>query len=280
MEKSRSINNIKMSKYIRLTHEAVATYSLGDFEQAVILLGRAFEQISLEHLDGSNATYNALFDAVEMVEALFNYLPILEKNADVTSILHQFKTGLEDFNTGSSFLEEHQIDDFKLLLKGLQVGFNFFLSHQISLQEQQPMLSFAVTQQGEIQLIKWQNSPKIDQIVADFTSCFAIKSKAHCQQAYEKALAQGNKTEAKRLLVYMMDHYPESKKQAFLDLGDLYFEENAFQKATEAYMKTIVLGTAKEVVRPKIQVACNALAANATNSKEAGRWRDLLMNFF
>ncbi|CAA6829841.1 MAG: Unknown protein [uncultured Aureispira sp.] len=40
------------------------------------------------------------------------------------------------------------------------------------------------------------------------------------------------------------------------------------------------MGTPKESVRKNIQVACNALAADTENSKEAARWREVLINFF
>ena len=101
-----------------------------------------------------------------------------------------------------------------------------------------------------------------------------------CQKEVQKALNSKDIRSAQTLLEFMMEQYPESKKQAFLQLGHLHYQEKDYQKATEAYMKTIVMGTPKESVRKNIQVACNTLAREAESSKEAARWRDVLINFF
>ncbi|BDS11339.1 tetratricopeptide repeat protein [Aureispira anguillae] len=271
-----------MQKHIELTHQAIAAYSSHNFEQAMDLLCKAFRQLHFSDLIFSDATYNAIFDAVEMVDVLFEHLPVLERSEEADLTIQNLKIALEELNLVEVDFFSKQVDDFQLLLKGLRVGFDFFEKRQIPLKIQPPMVSIAFKKGAYIQLIKWQNSAEVDRIINAFNASFSTPNSSleDCQQQLELALSEGDKQRAEELLEDMMKRYPESKKQAFLKLGNLYFETKNYQKATEAYMKTIVLGTPKEMVRSNVQTACNALAAAAENPKEAGRWRDLLMNFF
>jgi cytochrome c-type biogenesis protein CcmH/NrfG len=65
-----------------------------------------------------------------------------------------------------------------------------------------------------------------------------------------------------------------------VNLGELYFVQEQYQKAMEAYMKAVMLGTPKHQVKTQVQTACNALARTATDKKVAARWRQVLIDFF
>ena len=78
----------------------------------------------------------------------------------------------------------------------------------------------------------------------------------------------------------MIQEFSESKKEGFLRLGELYFKRKEYAKATDAFMKTIIMGTHKDLVKSQGEIACNILASEAEDPEEAGRWRELLINFF
>lgn len=271
-----------MDKHIELTHQAIAVYSARNFEEAIVLLQKAFSNLKFSNLKFSNATYNAIADALEMVELLFEHLTILERNQMTDLILQALKGSLMDLAKVNLETFSEQLGRFTSLLDGLQVGFNFFNQQQISLLETEPMISFDLVEADQIQLFKWRNDSEVMKLVEAFNNSFAPQTKSleACRQAIEEALEKEDKAAAEELLLYMIERYPKSKQQAFLNLGHLYFKDKAYQKATEAYMKTIVMGTSKEEIKTEIQTACNALAAAAKTSKEASRWRELLINFF
>lgn len=271
-----------MSKYIELTHQAFAAYSARNFGQAINLLCKAFKHWTLKEEELSNPNYNALYDAVEMVENLSVYLTIWERNTYVVEIIDAFKHSLDHLNKTNLSSLEQQIELFKGLLNGVQIGMDFFNNNGLSLFPEQPIVSFELTTNATIKLLKWEHSTRADALIIAFNACFRLEmtSLEQCQKEVQKALDSEDIPRVKALLELMMEQYPTSKKEAFLQLGHVYFQEEAYQKAAESYMKTIVMGTPKELVRSNIQVACNALAAEAENSKEAARWRGVLINFF
>lgn len=271
-----------MPKHIEFTHQAFAAYSSRNFESALSLLCKALYYWQPASQQLSNASYNALYDAVEMIETLSAYLAIWETNAYSTEVIQNLKSSLNNLKEMDWEHFNQQVETFRTLLEGVQIGFDFFENNELSLVEPDPILSFALTKEGEIELLKWEESPKVDALVVAFNACFKLemKSLGQCEKEVQKALDVEDRTKAKSLLEFMMEQYPESKKQAFLQLADLHFQAEDYQKSAEAYMKTIVMGTPKELVRENIQIACNALAANAENSKEAARWREVLINFF
>lgn len=271
-----------MPKHIELTHQAFAAYSSRNFEYALSLLCRALDhwQASNERL--SDGTYNALYDAVEIAINLSMHIPVWEPTAYTNEIIQLLKDSLDDLEVIDWTLFNTQVEEFKKVLEGVQIGFDFFSNNELSLLESNPIVSFSLPQKGEIALLKWTKNPQIESLIAEFNACFKIEmtSLEQCEKEIQKALEAKDNKRAEALLKLMMEQYPENKKQAFLQLADLHFQVKAYQKAAEAYMKTVVLGTPKELVRTNIQVACNALAAETENSKEAARWREVLINFF
>lgn len=271
-----------MPKHIELTHQAFAAYSSRNFESALSLLCRALNYWQPTNKRLSDGSYNALYDAVEIAENLSIYIPIWETNVYTNKTIQTLKNSLNDLEAIDWVKFKEQVEAFKNLLEGAQIGFDFFSNNELSLLDSNPILSFALTQTGEIELLKWTRSPKVDALIVAFNACFKLEmtSVEQCQKEIQKALDTEDTTRAEALLGLMMEEYPENKRQAFLQLADLHFQAKAYQKAAEAYMKTIVLGTPKESVRKNIQVACNALAAETENYKEAARWREVLINFF
>lgn len=271
-----------MPKHTELTHQAFAAYSSRNFESALSLLCRALNYWQPTDKPLSDGSYNALYDAVEMVENFSIHLPIWEKNAYSNKTIQGLKDTLDHLETIDWAEFNEQVEAFKHLLEGVQIGFDFFSNNGLSLVDSNPILSFALTQTGEIELLKWTESLQVETLIDAFKACFKLEmtSLEQCQKEIQKALDISDVKRAEVLLELMMEAYPANKKQAFLQLGDLHFQAKAYQKAAEAYMKTVVLGTPKESVRKNIQVACNALAADTENSKEAARWREVLINFF
>lgn len=271
-----------MPKHTDLTHQAFAAYSSRNFGYALSLLCKALYYWQPTDQPLSNATYNALYDAVEIAENLSIHLAIWERNAYTTEVIQTLKASLIDLKDIDWAEFNEQVELFKNLLEGAQIGFDFFKNNGLSLLEPNPILSFALTPKGAIELLKWTESPQVDALIVAFDACFKLEMKSleQCEKEVQKALKTEDTERAEALLEFMMKQYPQSKKQAFLQLADLHFEVKAYQKATEAYMKTIVMGTPKESVRDNIRIACNALAAEAETSKEAARWRGVLINFF
>jgi tetratricopeptide (TPR) repeat protein len=271
-----------MPKHIELTHQAFAAYSSRNFESALSLLCRALNYWQPNNQRLSDGTYNALYDAVEIAENLSIHIPIWERNIYTSENIDALKKSLNELDTIDWAEFNEQVIAFKKLLEGAQVGFDFFSNNGLALVDSNPILSFALSQKEEIELLKWKDSPKVDALILAFNACFKIEmtSLEQCENEIQKALDSGDTARVESLLTFMMEQYPENKKQAFLQLADLHFQAKAYQKAAEAYMKTVVLGTPKESVRKNIQVACNTLAAETENSKEAARWREVLINFF
>ena len=271
-----------MSKHIEFTHQAFAAYSSRNFEQALALLCKGLDHWESPAHRLSNASYNAIYDALEMIEALLVYVTVWESNDYVVQLLQTIRKSLDDVKEVVWDDFQQHIEEFKVLLQGVRIGFNFFNNNNLALLDANPILSFALTEEGTITLLKSRGNAKVDALVEAFNACFRaeLTSLEQCEKEIKAALDLGDVSRAKYLLEWMMEQYPESKKQAFLQLGHLYFEEESYQKAAESYMKTIVMGTPKEFVRDNVQVACNRLAADASNSKEANRWREVLINFF
>jgi len=271
-----------MPKHIELTHQAFAAYASRSFESALSLLCRALNYWQPTDKPLSNGSYNALYDAVEMAENLSKHISIWESNAYSNKTIQALKDALDHLERIDWTKFNQQVETFKHLLEGVQIGFDFFSNNGLSLLEPNPIISFALTSKGEIELLKWRDSPRVDALILAFKACFKLEmtSLEQCQKEVQKALNLEDTVRAATLLKLMMQEYPENKKQAFLQLADLHFQAKDYQKAAEAYMKTVVLGTPKELVRKNIQVACNALAAETENYKEAARWREVLINFF
>lgn len=271
-----------MLKHIELTHQAFAAYSSRNFDYALSLLCRALNYWQATHQGLSDGTYNALYDAVEMAENFLLHIPVWEATTYASETVQVLKDSLNDLEIIDWAEFNQQVEAFKDLLEGVQIGFDFFSNNELSLLDSNPIVSFALPQKGEIELLKWAENPRVEALIAAFNACFKVEmtSVEQCKKEIQKALDAKDNRRAEALLELMMEQYPEHKKQAFLQLADLHFEAKAYQKAAEAYMKTIVLGTPKESVRANIQIACNALAAETENSKEAARWREVLINFF
>jgi tetratricopeptide (TPR) repeat protein len=271
-----------MPKHIEFTHQAFAAYSARNFEYALSLLCKALYYWEPTNQALSNARYNALYDAVEIAENLSIHLAVWETNAYTKEVIQGLKHSLDHLKEVNWTHFNQEVEAFKNLLKGVQIGFNFFNNNQLSFLEPYPILSFSLTKENAIELLKWEESARTAELVVAFNACFRLEmtSLEQCQKEVQKALNSKDIRSAQALLEFMMEQYPESKKQAFLQLGHLHYQEKAYQKATEAYMKTIVMGTPKESVRANIQIACNTLAREAENSKEAARWREVLINFF
>jgi tetratricopeptide (TPR) repeat protein len=168
------------------------------------------------------------------------------------------------------------------LLEGLWVGFDFFGNNNLSVEMEPPLLALQIEANGQIQLFKCQEHALVEQLIAEFNACFEVQLESPV--AYERALKplleQKQWTEAEALLQKQLEQFPHNQRLAFVNLGELYFVQEQYQKAMEAYMKAVMLGTPKHQVKTQVQTACNALARTATDKKVAARWRQVLIDFF
>lgn len=271
-----------MQKHVALVHQAVAEFSARNFESVVELLYAAFESLELTSLYLSDDSYNAICDAVQILDLLMENLSVVEKNAYTIEKLTTVQKSLDGLVEVDLLTFRKQLNDIQDLFRAVQIGLNFLNSHKLDLEAENPLVSIGLIADGYILLYKWEQSERVDYIVDDFNHFF---SKLHLdleriQSALEESRNNSEVDRVKELLIEMIRHFPETKKGGFLELGDIYFEEENYRQAIDCYMKTIVMGTQKELLKPKILLACNTMARNASSSKDANRWREFLINFF
>jgi len=273
---------IEHRKCISLGHQATAEFATRNFERVVNLLLQVFDNLEITSLSIRNDIYNAIFDGVEMVELMLNHLPTIETNFYSQELIKALKDALSPKSSVDLVAFLKQLNDFQNLLAGIKVGFNFFNNNNLSLEAVNSIVSFGVLEGGYIELYRREDSEAVDLIVKEFNDCFAIQQSnvEAFETEIEKQLALGAIAKAKELLHQMMEQYPTTKKDAFFQLANLHFDGKEYREATDAYMKTILLGTRKEDVANKVQIACNVLAREAETVEEASRWRELLINFF
>jgi hypothetical protein len=269
-------------KCISLGHQATAEFTTRHFERVVNLLLQVFDNLEIVSLNIRNDTYNAIFDGVEMVELMLDHLSVIEENRYSEELIKSLKDALSPASAVNLLTFLKQLSDFQSLLVGLKVGFNFFKNNDISLHTEDSIVSFGLSEGGYIELYKREDTEAVDIIIKEFNDCFVIQQSNvdGFLAEIQKQLELGSIARVKDLLHQMMEQYPATKKRGFLQLANLHFDEKEYRAATDAYMKTILMGTRKDDVIKKVQVACNVLIREAETVKEAGRWRKLLINFF
>lgn len=271
-----------MQQAIGFVQQAGAAFYTRHFTKAVYLLRRALQALPAAW-PYPQALCWALLDALEMVESWYEGLPMLEATEYSQQLLQQLTQLLEQEEQEET--EEQTKDGITALdelLEGLWMSFDFFDNNNLPLDTDPPLLSIALGAKGAVQLYKWQEHAVLEELVKEFEACFKLQLEdpVDYQKAVQELLAQGNLEAAESLLQEQLEHFPDNQRLAFLSLGELYFKQELYQKAMEAYMKAVILGTPKDFIRPQAQTACNALARTAENSKAAARWRKVLIDFF
>ena len=271
-----------MQKYIVAIHQAMAEFSMQNFSKTIDLLWQGWKGIVVKNLVVDKAMYNALCDGVAILEVLLHQLPIFEYNAYAKKTITSLNAVL--YGNQKIILEEVEglVDSFKHLLFGIHSGVQFFEAHRYNIATPDPLVSIEWTEKGELQLHQRHDNRIVEVITDDFYAYFKEKRNhpAVFYQAIEQAKEQNDTPKVIELLHELMTKFPKKQKECFLQIADLYFEAEAYREATDAYMKSIVLGVPKEEVVEKVRTACNTLAREAATSKEANRWRELLINFF
>jgi tetratricopeptide (TPR) repeat protein len=272
-----------MQQAIGFVRQAGAAFYTRHFPKAVYLLRRMLQALPRTSAYPQTLRW-ALLDSLEMVESWYEGLPVLESSDHSLQLLddlHQLLAKAEPTPTEQQQLQQ-QFSNFDQLLEGLWVVFDFFENNNLSLQQEPLLVSIELAAKGELHLYRWQDTPSVEAIVAEFEACFA-SSLAHAedyQEAVEQLLVQREFDQAEVLLLEQLERFSDNQRLVFLQLGDLYFQQERYQKAMEAYMKAVVMGTPKDQVRRQAQTACNALARHAENAKAAERWRKVLVDFF
>lgn len=269
-----------MQQAISFVKQAGSAFYTRHFTKAVYLLRRALQAIP------PKAPYSqplcwALLDLLEMVESWYQGLPMLETSPYSQELLQRLTQLLEQEEKAIETIEQ-QLATLDDLLKGLWVGFDFFENNNLSLEKTPPLISLQLEADNVVHLYKWQEHPLVEDLIAEFKACFKLQLKdiEDYQTAVQQQLEAKDWAGAQALLQEQLECFPDNQRQAFLSLGELYFRQERYQKAMEAYMKAVVMGTPKDQVRQQAQTACNALARNTENSKVAARWRKVLIDFF
>ena len=267
-----------MQQAIRFVQQAGAAFYTRHFSKAVYLLRRALQAVP-RSTPYPQALRWALLDGVEMVESWYEGLPILDESPYSKALL---QTLSEALNAPTNPAIHDQLEAFDGLLEGLWLIFDFVQNNDLSLEQNPLLLSWQLEAAGEITLYRWQENQYVDALVAEFEACFApqLESAADYEKAVADLLTQNDLAGAEALLLQQLEQFPSNQRGAFLSLGELYFQQEWYQKAMEAYMKAVVMGTLKSQVRAQAQTACNALARNSEDRKVAARWRQVLVDFF
>lgn len=271
-----------MQQAIGFVQQAGAAFYTRHFTKAVYLLRRALQALPATW-PYPQALCWALLDALEMVESWYQGLSMLEPTAHSQQLLQQLTQLLEQENPAQETEAiQEALTGLEELLEGLWMCFDFFDNNNIPLEANPPLLSIGLGAKGAVQLYKWQEHAVVEELVQEFKACFEVQleSPTDYQQAVQELLEANQVEEAESLLQQQLEQFPDNQRLAFLSLGELYFRQEFYQKAMESYMKAVILGTPKELIRPQAQTACNALARTAENSKAAARWRKVLMDFF
>lgn len=269
--------------HITYVHQAIAEFFARNFEQTAKLLCRAFQNIEIRDLYLSDASFNAIYDAIEIVELFYENLPILEKNNYAETTTQSLKIAIEKGNIDLATFQKN-ILDFENLLAGLQVGLHFFSNYNLSFENPETPLSFALEEDGFIELYQLKKDAATTALIQKFNDCFTQKKEKNIAdfEAEIETLLQENPLNYSAIQLQieaMMQQFPTTQKKGFLQLGNLYFEKKEYRLALDAYMKSIVMGTPKNTLRANIQTACNSLKMYASTKEEEKHWKEFLEEF-
>lgn len=272
-----------MQQAIGFVQQAGTAFYTRHFTKAVYLLRRALQALP-SVLPYPQPLRWALLDLLEMVESWYQGLPMLEASAYSQELLQVLKQWLEQEKEDDKEQEgvQDKLTALDQLLEGLWVGFDFFDNNNLSLELDPPLIAFQIEADGQIQLYKFQEHTVVNQLIAEFKACFELQldSPVDYAIALKPLLEQKQWTAAEALLQKQLEQFPNNQRLAFVSLGELHFLQEHYQKAMEAYMKAVMLGTPKDQVKKQVQEACNALARTTTDKKAAARWRQILIDFF
>lgn len=253
-------------------------------------------QLSFEFLEKQNFTqlnnteFNALYDALEMLQLLVK-LPIVEQNDYIQNTLGTFKQSLDRFmlpRGGSATELSEQIPIYRKLVNGLLIGIQYFQRKQISLNAFPPVLSFELSEDGQIALYAWiDRQPTVkpqplEQFKTDFEALFKkeqTSQKDYLAQA-QSLQDNGEPQKALKILKHAMRVHPAIKKECFLQIGNIQFQQKDYAEAVDAYMKALVLGVPKQTIKAKVLEATQQLMSTAKDYKTITRWQELLDDFF
>ncbi|MCP4442474.1 MAG: tetratricopeptide repeat protein [Aureispira sp.] len=280
-----------MKFFINNIEKAYLAFQQHYFAECIERIHLAFESLEhykFENLD--NTQFNAFYDALEMLELLVR-LPIVEQTDYINTTLKRFKRKLNAFmlpSGGDLEALANQVPNLSKLINGLFVGIQYFHKKQIKLNSFPPVLSFELSRNGNIALYAWidrqptVSSQPVEQFKTDFEALF--KKEQAAQKDYlaqaQELLKNGEAPKAIKILQHAMRVHPAIKKECFLQLGNIHFQENQYAEAVDAYMKALVLGVPKQTIKDKVLTATQQLMSTAKDYKTINRWQELLDNFF
>lgn len=274
-----------MQRFIDLVQQAITEFSAHNFDAVTNLLLHACRQLSIENLSMTPVFYNALCDAVEMIDLICQHFPIIVYKGYLKQSVTNLKAALLDANTTVSLVVFTQnITAFTLCLQGLEFVLNFS-SKQAILTTNPPIFFFQIGEDGILEL--FENTAVEDErktaIIDAFNRILVDNQQTTVETYlanYQIFLEEKNLAAAEEQLLQMIEQHPKTQKEGFFHLAVVYTEQNEYEKAADAYMKSMVFGMPKAVIGKKIKNLCSHLIMMADNPKEAKRWQELLMDFF
>jgi len=274
-----------MQRYIDLVQQAITEFSAHNFDAVTTLLLRAWQSLSIESLSMTPAFYNALCNAVEMMDLICQHFPSILYDGFLETSIQNLKNALEvqtEQPINLSTFNDY-INAFGLCLQGLEFGVNFF-SRQGLLNSTEPLFFFRITASGTLELYENTKINGIDTTAVIEAFNAALHKEKKSAEAYlitaQQLLEEKQFAAAEQHLYQMMKVHSNTQKEGFFHLAGLYAEQQAYERATDAYMKSMVFGMPKAVVGEQVKKLCSLLIRAAENPKEAKRWQELLIDFF
>lgn len=271
-----------MKKAVRLAQQAYADYQMGNFRSAFQLMHRSLQCLGVVYHKMSDAQYNVLYDAYEMCAAQYGYCRLIEPSGYSANLLANFKLILDRKRRVSLVQLNQVLVEFSEMVYALYVIHDFCFNNDLNWQSEVVPLSFSMDSDAQLKLHIVHQNQEVQGLIDAFNACFYVHDKRgvvdweHLQQLQDSE-QQGAAVD---LIKKYIGKYPKEQKTLFLKLAEVYFEQEDYVNAVDAYMKTVVFGTPKEQVAERIRFCCNYNARYADNPKEASRWRDLIYDFF
>lgn len=276
--------------FINYIKQAIDAFEEGEISLVLQQQKRAFGIFQDYELSKLNTRlYNALYDATETLAFSLSQLKTISYNKYAAQCAIALQNELKlfaDENQGGSYTElDIAIRQYAKLIENLCIACDFLNEVKIELKNPLSPISLEVDADS-IELYKnihpnLGNSNNYDQYLKQFKLFFRPK-----HQNLEDFLTEIDQLAAKKeytncidLLQNHLKQDSKHQKALFYKLGDIFFAQQEYAEALEAYMKGYVLGGNKEQIKDNIQKACSHLMLCMDDPKERSHWQKLKQRF-
>lgn len=223
-------------------------------------------------------------DEARKVTELLVALPEFEDTDYLNQVLEDILNAIEAFLQDQIDAESFwgYVIEFAKLVHYLTAAVNYLESNSVKLgQEEQPSLSIALGEGGEIQLygkisgedglsmekaqeLQEQFHQRIGNENCTATELLNLASQLLTTQQFEAAI------EAYQEII---QHYPEEAANCYNATGACYYYLNAFEIAIDFYMKALHAGEQEARVAYNVWESCEALIASLTDRNQQMKWK-------